>query len=70
MKFTVDQDALTEILADVAKVCIEPYHKFVVQLAKDGRIREEELDQLLEQLRGQVEQIAEIVTKRLFRESG
>ena len=69
MKLTIDKDVLAGILADVAKVCIAPYHEFVVQLAKEERIETEELDQLLEKLRGQTERVTEIVVKGLYPDS-
>ena len=65
MKVTVDHDALVSTLAAVAKVFLKPYDELVAQLVKDGRIRQDEVDQLNVKLREEVDKISDIVTKGL-----
>lgn len=69
MKITVDQDALVRTLADVAKALAIPYTAFLTQLARDGRIQHEEVDQLRKDVYKQIDQIPEIVQKGLFGDS-
>lgn len=70
MKLTVDQDALIRTLADVAKVLAVPYTDFVTRLAHDGRIQQEEIEQLRKEVYEQIDQIPDIVQKGLFGSSG
>jgi hypothetical protein len=65
MKVTVDQDTLTELFVAVTKVFIDPYNDFVVQLVKDGRIEQEEMDKLSRELRDRAKRLPEIVKEGL-----
>lgn len=70
MKITLERDTLTELLAMVAKLFMEPYDDFVRQLAKDGRIEQEELQQLFRELRDRANRLPELVEARANDDSG
>lgn len=70
MKITLEKDTLTELLAMVAKVFMEPYDDFVRQLAKDGRIEQEELQQLFRELRDRANRLPELMEARANDDSG
>ena len=69
MKYTVEKDALVNTLVAVSRVFLKPYGEFVAQLLEDGRIQQEEVDQLNVKLR-EADKISEIVTKGLSGDSG
>ena len=70
MKYTVEKDALVNTLVAVSKVFLKPYGEFVAELLRDGRIRQEEVDQLDVKLREEADKISEIVTKGLSGDAG
>lgn len=67
---TLEKDTLTELLATVAKVFMEPYDDFVRQLAKDGRIEQEELQQLFQEVRDRANRLPELIAARARDDSG
>lgn len=65
MKIAVEQDALVNTMAAVARLYVDPYREFVTQLAMDGRVQPEEVDQLNTRIRRQTDKVQELVAKGL-----
>lgn len=65
MKIAVDQDALVNTMAAVARLYVDPYREFVTQLAMDGRVQPEEVDQLNTRIRKQTDKVQKLVAKGL-----
>ncbi|MYD85362.1 MAG: hypothetical protein F4137_10920 [Acidobacteria bacterium] len=70
MQVTVDKVALEKTIVDVVMLFVQPYHELVEHLAREGRLDQEDVDQLHATVREAAGKVSEIVTKGLRADRG